>query len=209
MKKILLPAVCISALFHAQSNRVGINTTTPEKELHVNGTMKTKGIVLDNNFEVLGAAENYNFIIKSPAPNNKITSYNETFLPTSPAPINMIQFKITCDTDDNDWVNEFDTQINAGKFLVVIASYGYTLPTSMGASSTTTPIPQIYAHTDNNSATWKIKADYQSSTPTSTTTPGVWTLNLIVFDRAYTAQFDPVINMNGNGTGAAVTALIQ
>ncbi|WP_228464580.1 hypothetical protein [Chryseobacterium antibioticum] len=124
---VLLLGTMISA--HAQSaGNVGINTSTPEKELTVNGTMETSGMTLKDPIEKLGADENYSFLIKSPAPQNKITSYNDSFVPTTPVPINLIQFKITCNSDDKDWIDEYDTKINSNKFLVVIASHGFTQP---------------------------------------------------------------------------------
>ena len=119
MKKTLLFLVgCAIPVFSlAQSGNVGINTDTPEEKLHVNGSMRLRdGIELNVAFPELGKSEGYSFLIKSPDDAdepNKITSYNQTFFPTSPAPINLIQFKIKCDTSDNDWIREFDTKINS------------------------------------------------------------------------------------------------
>jgi hypothetical protein len=92
MTKIISMILLLATVFIKA--QVGINTTKPEKELTVNGTMKTSGIV-ENTYGKIGSyEENYTFIIKSPAPENKITAYNDSFVPNSPAPINLIQFKI-------------------------------------------------------------------------------------------------------------------
>ncbi|PTT37690.1 hypothetical protein DBR28_09520 [Chryseobacterium sp. HMWF028] len=189
------------------SAQVGINTVTPEKELTVNGTMKTSGIVFKQPMEKLKADENYTFIIKSPAPENKITAYNDSFVPNSPAPINLIQFKITCDPSDKDWVNEFDTKINSNKFLVVISSFGFTQPTRTFSADWLTPMPQIFAY--SSGGTWKLKADYQGFAPDNSFPTGVWTLNLLVFDRSYAKDFSPAQNLNASTTGAAAAPLIQ
>lgn len=187
--------------------QVGINTAKPEKELTVNGTMKTSGIVFKKPMEKLGADENYTFIIKSPAPENKITAYNDSFVPNSPAPINIIQFKIACDPSDKDWVREFDTKINSKKFLVVISSFGFTQPVRTSTADWLTPVPQIFAYSTNG--TWKLKADYEGFTPTSNLPTGEWTLNLLVYDRSYAKEFNSTQDLRSSTTGAAAAPLIQ
>lgn len=204
MTKIISMALVVSAvLMNAQ---VGINTATPEKELTVNGTMKTSGMVFKKPMEKLGANENYTFIIKSPVPENKITAYNDSFVPNSPAPINLIQFKITCDPSDKDWVNQFDTKINAQKFFVVISSFGFTQPVR-SSTDWVTPVPQIYAYPTGG--TWKLKADYQGFSPVSSLPTGEWTLNLLVFDRSYAKDVSSTQDLKASSTGAAATPLIQ
>ncbi|AZA80816.1 hypothetical protein C1637_11660 [Chryseobacterium lactis] len=189
------------------SAQVGINTVNPEKELTVNGTMKTSGVVFKKPMEKLGASENYTFIIKSPAPENKITAYNDSFVPNSPAPINLIQYKITCDPSDKDWVNQFDTKINSNKFLVVISSFGFTQPTRTYTADWVTPMHQIFAY--SSGGTWKLKADYQGFSPDASLPTGVWTLNLLVFDRSYAKDFNTTQNLGASTTGAASAPLIQ
>lgn len=193
-----------AALINAQ---VGINTAKPEKELTVNGTMKTSGIVFKKPMEKLGANENYTFIIKSPAPENKITAYNDSFVPNSPAPINIIQFKITCDPSDKDWVREFDTKINSKKFLVVISSFGFTQPVRTSTADWLTPVPQIFAY--STGGTWKLKADYEGFSPTSNLPTGEWTLNLLVYDRSYAKEINSTQDLKSSTTGAATAPLIQ
>ncbi|WP_080776732.1 hypothetical protein [Chryseobacterium phocaeense] len=186
--------------------QVGINTTKPEKDLSVNGTMKTSGMIFKKPLEKLGADENYTFVIKSPAPENKITAYNDSFVPNSPAPINLIQFKITCDPSDKDWVNQFDTKINSSKFLVVISSFGFTQAVRTYSADWLTPVPQIFAY--SSGGTWKLKADYQGFAPDNSFPTGVWTLNLLVFDKAYAKEVNTTQNL-GASTGAATAPLIQ
>lgn len=205
MTKIISAALVISAAF--MSAQVGINTSKPEKELSVNGTMKTSGMVFKSPMEKLGSDENYTFVIKSPAPENKITAYNDTFVPNSPAPINLIQFKITCDPSDKDWVNQFDTKINSKKFLVVISSFGFTQPVRTYSADWLTPVPQIFAYSAGD--TWKLKADYQGFAPDSSLPTGVWTLNLLVFDRAYAKEVNKTQDLGSSTTGSAAAPLIQ
>ncbi|MDR2237949.1 MAG: hypothetical protein LBE92_17630 [Chryseobacterium sp.] len=202
-KIISMALVTGAALMNAQ---VGINTATLEKELTVNGTMKTSGIVFKKPLEKLGADENYTFIIKSPAPENKITAYNDSFVPNSPAPINLIQFKIACDPSDKDWVNQFDTKINSQKFLVVISSFGFTQPVRSG-TDWVTPVPQIFAY--SSGGTWKLKADYQGFSPAASLPTGEWTLNLLVFDRSYAKDINSTQDLKATSTGAAAAPLIQ
>ncbi|WP_312300807.1 hypothetical protein [Chryseobacterium sp.] len=210
MIKIISTVLLLSTMIpiHAQSTgNVGINTSNPEKELTVNGTMKTSGMTLKDPIEKLGPDENYSFLIKSPAPDNKITSYNDSFVPTSPAPINLIQFKITCNNDDKDWIDEYDTKINSNKFLVVIASHGFTQPVYTVTAPWITPMPDIFAYSSNG--TWKLRADYVGFSTDDALPKGVWTLNLLVFDRAYAKEFNSIQTVNTTGTGAAPAPLIQ
>ncbi|MDN3691214.1 hypothetical protein QWZ06_02545 [Chryseobacterium tructae] len=206
MTKIISMILLLGSAVYMNA-QVGINTAKPEKELTVNGTMKTSGIVFKKPMEKLGADENYTFIIKSPAPENKITAYNDTFVPNSPAPINIIQFKITCDPSDKDWVNEFDTKINSKKFLVVISSFGFTQPVRTNTGDWLTPVPQIFAY--SSGTTWKLKADYEGFSPSSNLPTGEWTLNLLVYDRSYAKEFNSTQDLKSSTTGAAAAPLIQ
>lgn len=206
MTKIISMVLLIGSAV-LMSAQVGINTAKPEKELTVNGTMKTSGIVFKKSMEKLGADENYTFIIKSPAPENKITAYNDSFVPNSPAPINIIQFKIACDPADKDWVREFDTKINSNKFLVVISSFGFTQPVRTSSGDWLTPVPQIFAY--STGGTWKLKADYEGFSPPSTLPTGEWTLNLLVYDRSYAKEFNSAQDLKSSTTGAAAAPLIQ
>lgn len=206
----IISTILLLGLVSMTYAQVGINTTTPEKELTVNGTMKTSGIVFKQPMEKLGTNENYTFIIKSPSPENKITAYNDTFVPNSPAPINLIQYKITCDPSDKDWVNQFDTKINSQKFLVVISSFGFTQPIRTYSADWLTPMPQIFAF--SSGGTWKLKADYQGFSPDSSFPTGEWTLNLLVFDRSYAKEFNSTQNLGATATsttGSAAAPLIQ
>lgn len=206
MTKIILTILLLPFLSMLYG-QIGINTKNPEKDLSVNGTMKTSGIVFKKPIEKLGANEKYTFIIKSPDPENKITACNDTFVPNSPAPINLVQFKITCDPSDKDWVNEFDTKINSNKFLVFISSFGFTQPLKTVAPDWVTPVPQIFAY--SSGGTWKLKADYQGFTPDASFPTGLWTLNLMVFDRAYAKEFNSTQAMGASTTGEAAAPLIQ
>ncbi|MBB6369116.1 hypothetical protein [Chryseobacterium shigense] len=210
MNKIISTVLLAGALISVRaqnSGNIGINTSNPEKELTVNGTMKTSGMTIKDPLEKLGADENYSFLIKSPAPQNKITSYNDSFVPTTPAPINLIQFKISCDPSNKDWVDEYDTKINAGKFLVVLSSFGFTQPVYTIMSKVATPVPQIFAYPKGG--TWRLKADYAGFKPADSLPAGIWTLNLLVFDKAYTKQFNNTQNLSGSANGSAAAPLIQ
>ena len=213
MKKIfILNFILIAIFLQAQSGNVGINTNNPQAKLHVNGNFQSDRVVLGSTFTKLINNENYSFLIKSPAPENKITSYNSLFdTENAPAPLNLIQYKITTSSSDKDWINRFDTKINANKYVVVIASFGFNLPVSSSSSDLSPyyPVHQIYAQIDSTTNTWILKADYDSFRPNGSG-DGVWTLNLLVFDRAYANLMSTVnVNLNSNTTGSANSALIQ
>ncbi|WP_080779553.1 hypothetical protein [Chryseobacterium phocaeense] len=123
------------------------------------------------------------------------------------APINMIQYKITCNNDDKDWIDEYDTKINSDKFLVIIASHGFTQPVYTVNSNWITPMHEIYAYSSNG--TWKLRADYVGFSTDDALPNGIWTLNLLVFDRTYAKEFNIAQTVNTAGTGAASAPLIQ
>ena len=189
------------------SQNVGINTTNPEEKLHINGGFRTNELKLQAPFQKLTASENYSFLVKAPSPNNKITSATSLFdLQNAPAPLNFIQYKITAYSGDRDWINKYNTKINASKYVVVISSFGYNLSVYLQGNSATnpeTPVPQIYAFEEGG--TWRLKADYDGFKPyvTTSTPQGVWTLNLVVFDKAYATTKSHTINLNGQTSGSA------
>lgn len=132
-------------LFNAQYGNFGINTDEPEEKLHVNGSLKADQIDFDTKLGKLTSTEPYTFLIKESASSNKITTY-DSFFDSGRFPLNFIQFEINTDNSDRDWINEYDTDINAEKYIVVISSFGFNLPVGNSADRTVTPIPQIYAY---------------------------------------------------------------
>lgn len=204
--------IAFSMKSYSQTEKVGINTPNPEKELHVNGTTKTNGYILKDNLEVLGASENYSLLIKSPAPENRITTYGQSASNSAPAPLNTITFKITCASNDKDYVNGYDTRISASKYTAVVTSYGFVLPVVYSNQSNNnpainffTPAPRIFAYTQ--SGTWWIRADYEGFKPAATAATGVWTINMLLFDNAYVKTRSITQDMAQSGTGAATAPI--
>lgn len=211
MKLKVLFLLTSSLLFGQYNDKVGINTSKPEKELHVNGSAKTDQLYV-NEIGTLGANEDYRFLIKSP--NNKITSFNEgVFSDLTPSPINRIKFVINfaSTNTDHDWINQFNTRINYDKYLCVISSYSYNLPVLSGFSPAMTPIPQIYATKHPTANTWILKADYESFAPTAaqySVKNGQWILEVLILDRKYTKEFNHSANLGGASTGSVTSSLI-
>ncbi len=210
--KLFLLIIIFSIKNYGQTGNVGINTVNPEKELHVNGSTKTNGYILKDNLEVLGGNENYSFLIKSPAPENKITTYGQSASNSAPAPLNTITFKITCASNDKDYVNGYDTRISVSKYTAVVTSYGFVLPVVYSNQSNNnpainffTPAPRIFAYTQGG--TWWIRADYEGFKPATTTAAGVWTINMLLFDNAYVKKRNVTQDMGQSGTGAAASPI--
>lgn len=212
MKIRILCILWSSFLFGQYNDKVGINTTTPEKELHVNGSAKTDQLYI-NDIETVGPGEDYRFLIK--APNNRITAFNEGgFADLTPSPLNRIKFVINfhADNRDHDWINQFNTRINFDKYLCIIASYSYNLPVFSTFSSIITPIPQIYITKHTTQNTWALKADYESFAPLLnqySAQSGQWILEVLIIDRKYAKEFNHTVNMGGLATGSAATALVS
>lgn len=214
---MLLFSVCAVS---AQSGNVGINTANPEQKLHVNGTMKARDIILDLNASAsqiaeLSPGENYSFLLKSTSA-NRITTYNVQSVgggPTNtfPAPFGIIQYNITTDNTDKDWVNAFNTKINASKYVLIVNSFNFNLPVVMSGGSAASrrlaPVAQVYTY--EQGGTWWIKADYNGfAPPSNTAVAGLWNVSLMIFDKTFARNKPVTVNFAGATTGAASTPLI-
>ena len=206
--------MCSIQAFSQYQDRVGINTDKPETTLHVNGSMKAKNLILDqkpynSTIPKLGVSEGYSFLLKSTS-QNRITTYNvqATGSDVFPAPFGVITFKINTDNSDKDWVNEYDTKINANKYIAVLNYFNFNLPVvSVGNVRRIAPVAQVYTYEKNG--TWWIKADYQAFAPPSGSASGLWEINLMVFDKTFAKVSNHNITMSNNTTtGAASSALI-
>lgn len=219
-KKIQLLLLISAYALSAQTGNVGINTDNPEEKLHVNGTMKVKDLILDLNSTAsqipeLSPGENYSFLLKSTSA-NRITTYNVqstggTPTNTFPAPFGIIQYNIKTDNADKDWVNAYDTRINASKYVLIVNSFNFNLPVVLNSTSVESrrlgPVAQVYTY--EQGGTWWIKADYNGfAPPSTTTTQGLWNVSLMIFDKTFARNKVVTVDLNGATTGAAATALI-
>ena len=123
-----------------------------------------------------------------------------------PSPFGVIGFNITTDSNDKDWVNEYDTKINASKYIAILNDFNFNLPVINDASRKISPVAQVFTYEKNG--TWWIKADYQGFLPPTSTTTGLWGIRLMVFDKTFAKTFTQNVNFNGASTGAATNALI-
>ena len=219
-KKIQFILLFSACAVTAQSGNVGINTANPEQKLHVNGSMKAKDIILDLNASAaqipeLSPGEKYSFLLKSTSA-NRITTYNVQSSgggPTNtfPAPFGIIQFNISTDPADKDWVNAYNTKINASKYVLIINSFNFNLPvvlnTTTAIGKRLAPVAQVYTY--EQGGTWWIKADYNGFAPPSTiTTPGLWNVSLMIFDKTFARNIPVTVNLGGLDNGVAVSPLI-
>ena len=219
-KKIQLLLLFSACAMSAQSGKVGINTDNPEEKLHVNGSMKAKDIILDLNGSAsqipeLSPGENYSFLLKSTSA-NRITTYNVQSSggsPTNtfPAPFGIIQYNITTDNADKDWVNAYNTKINASKYVVILNSFNFNLPVVLGASDQVSrrlgPVAQVYTYEQDG--TWWIKADYNGyAPPNGGSVSGLWNISLMIFDKTFARNIPVTVDLGGAATGVASSPLI-
>lgn len=214
-KSFVFGVLLFSFLSFAQTaGNVGINTANPEQKLHVNGSMRATNLILDQKpygaiIPKLGATEEYSVLLKSTSA-NRITTYNiqsasgEDF----PAPFGVITFNIATHDSDRDWVNEYDTKINATKYVTVLNYFNFNLPVNNNDTNARrkAPVAQVYTYVKNG--TWWVKADYHGFAPPTNMGSGKWEVNLMVFDRAFAITKVHSHNFNGSGTGSASTPLI-
>ncbi len=121
MKNILsiLAFICTSILLTAQTNGVGIGTTTPTHTLEVNGNTKLNGnLFFENPGDYTGSSAGSYFLVK-----DKSDNVLKRYVPATSefSAINSTVYFIT--NLSTSGVTDFDTGISAEKYHVVIGGF--------------------------------------------------------------------------------------
>ena len=124
-----------------------------------------------------------------------------------PSPFGVIGFNITTDSNDKDWVNEYDTKINASKYIAILNDFNFNLPVINDASRKISPVAQVFTYEKNG--TWWIKADYNGYAPPSGgSVSGLWNISLMIFDKTFARNIPVTVDLGGAATGVASSPLI-
>ncbi len=212
MKKLLIIAI-LFLLSIAMYSQVGINTTSPNYTLEVNGSTK-----IDNGFylEKPGVSTQIrgSKLLISLQDNN-IVQYDID--QSKYGPINYAEF-IFRDLS-KDGLQDYDTKISIDDYIVTVQGY-YYLEAGTGDTDVMTNSNngndniegyQIYAYKNTTTNTWFLRAfvnDSEFRTRISSTfsaTPVDMYLNLIIYRKGFISkEINSIsVNMNGNETGTA------
>ncbi len=202
----LIPLIFLLIVSASVFSQVGINTTNPRTTLEVAGDMN-----ISNDLEILS----YNTLLDEDSPtflvqegDNSIKSLNVSN-PTGVALAYIQEYII--EEPNLDWIKDFDTQINAAEYVVIVTSASFNLEldltTTPGASDNSS-LPFASAFIKNG--TWHLVADYPQAANIDVNAIGVWTISTLIFSNDVSKQYGTVnIPMAGTTTSAAASPIID
>ncbi|KAB1231616.1 hypothetical protein [Chryseobacterium viscerum] len=163
-RKIYSMIIFFLGLFiNAQNTKIGINTSTPTETLDVNGSSYTHSLYLRNPGEPDKTGGH--FLATS---QNTLDLYDPTL--ESSGLFNYI--KLTLSGVPSTGVTDYDTKIDASKFLVVVHNYSFQLNNGStqvaldyganGINDNKQGSPNV--NTFRSNGTWHIKANFINST---------------------------------------------
>lgn len=189
---------CILFLSFNGIAQVGINTTNPRTTLEVAGDVNIDGAI---NVDVINAVQDgeegylltqtqtdYIRELSSAGQGNALAYFQEYVL------INV----------DKDWVADFNTNVDATKYGMIVISAFFNRGLEMGPDSNFT-IPAVSSFVVGG--TWRIRADYPSAASTSN---GIWTIKTLIITKNISKEFPlQTVVMDGKTTEEALTPIID
>jgi len=197
---VIMFCTCTGFCFAQVDSGVGIGTTNPRAKLEVAGDAHISqglsiGTILD-----LEDGDTSTFLIQEDS--DKIKSLDVSN-PTGVA-LGYIQVYEIYDPNE-DWVYDFDTQVDANEFVLNTLSASYDREIDINYNAT---IPFYSAFIKNG--TWHITADFPAANNRYNSEKGTWTVTTLIYSKDLSKQFNKVtIPMSGGSTSAASTPLVD
>jgi hypothetical protein len=195
--KVLLISLTTLLLSTSMFAQVGINTTTPRSSLEVNGDMIAKQLIFPENLDpvTVDIKKSYNLLVQNTVTNNIEILDVRTTDNTGIAAL--VTFELI--HPNGDWVENFNTQIDATKYALVVLS-GYFSENITGASATSA-LPGVGAKVVDNK--WVLNADYPAINSTVTNGTQKWVITCSIFPQSFVKIFpEQTVDMNGSGTNS-------
>src|SRR5690606_36197876 len=146
----------LSSVVHAQTAGVGINTTEPRTTLEVAGDAFVNGKVLVETIDVITQAEEVTFLIQNQG--DFVKEINATGDGLAIAYFQEYTLS-NMEGGEGVWVQEFNTNIPASRYVVTVISGHYNQPLMMWSDKASNfANPYISAYIVDG--TWRITADY-------------------------------------------------
>ncbi|HEY4540386.1 MAG TPA: hypothetical protein VIG94_10300 [Faecalibacter sp.] len=202
MKKIFTPFFLLSLVF--SYSQVGINTEVPRGILEVNGDIIANDYVFPKNLESVNdeIKDLYYLLVQSQdeTKNIQLLDIEDS---KSPGIAALVTFRLH--KPDGDWIQSFNTKIDATKYALVVLSGYFTHNVGSGSNNA---LPGIGAYIKEN--VWYINADYPSLNNLETTEEYAWIIRCSIYHKNYVKIFNQQnIDMNNSGTKTASTPLLK
>lgn len=159
--------------------QVGINTDIPRGALEVNGDMVSNQLIFPKNLAPVEVdiKKSYNLLVQNTVTNNIEILDVRTTDNTGIAAL--VTFELV--SPNGDWVEEFNTMIDATKYALVVLSGYFSVDVTGDAN--TSALPGVGAKVMNNK--WVLNADYPSFANIVTTETKKWTITCSIFPKSY------------------------
>jgi len=198
-QKFILPILFFSCLLNAQQGNVGINTVNPRVKLDVNGSYKSKKIIIEKLNPITSNEKSRYLLLNQSTLDNRIRRIQPDQTLT-PGLASIVTYRLS---DVNlDWVESFNTKINATDYsLMVLTAYF-----DRNVVGSTTAIPSYGVKSVNNE--WVLYADYSE---VASSTNGNWTFVCAVYPKTYVKIFNekPAFDLNGSTEGSDNSPILQ
>lgn len=203
LMKLLSFLICITVLLsfstfiQAQSG-VGINTTNPRKTLEVAGDMKisgaTTGRIKVTTIRDINATDVAAFLIQDS--NNYVKDVTTNVDGVALAYFQQYRLSNML----GDWITDFETNIDASKYVLVIVSAYFDKELLMlAANQNNFATPFISAFTQGG--TWHIAADYATARQAANVV-GTWVVDTVILSRAFSKIIaTQTVNINDGTSG--------
>lgn len=183
------------------SAQIGINTTEPRTALEVAGNTKVTTFEvrevndLEENQVSTFLTQDTNGVIRP----MRVSNLTETSLGY------IQEYKLY--NPDDDWVADFNTNIPANQYDVIVISAHYDREVGSDDSRVSFSIPSAAATVKDG--TWRLLADYPGFANVYSSA-GTWTITTLIFSKDLSKNLgNPTVNMGGNQTGAANNPIID
>lgn len=198
-KKYFIPLLLLSVFYGAQVGNVGIQTTTPRVKLEVNGSYRSDKIITGNLDPITAVEKDRYLLLNHSDADNRIRRMDPN-LSLTPGLASIVTYKLT--NINRDWVERFNTKINATDYSLMVLSAYFDRDVVGG----TTAIPSYGVKNVGNE--WILYADYSQ---VAATTNGTWTFVCAIYPKTYVKIFEenPAFDLNGNSTGTDTAPILN
>jgi len=188
---------------YSQTEKVGINTTTPRKTLEVNGSTKIDEQIQIGTISSITTSDTYRFLMQKNTGNSKLIKEIGN---SSASEINALGYFLEYEIKTkDDWIQNFDTEISSSKFWVTVVEANFNKRLSHYNGSVGWSPHYVKAFIDGT--TWHLYADFPLFKPNN---DGTWNIKLLITPKKLVKRLDTqTINLSGASTGAASTPIID
>jgi len=198
-KILLFLSLILMSSLGAQLGNVGINTITPRVKLDINGSYKSSKIITGNTPFITAAEKDRYLLLNHSIIDNRIRRVDSS-QPGAPGLASIITYRLT--NVNRDWVENFNTKINATNYSLMVLSAFFDLD----LQGTNIAIPSFGVKNVNNE--WILYADYSELGANAN---GTWNIVCAIYPNTYVKIFpeEGPTNLNNTSTGVDTTPILK